>query len=218
MLSDSGRREEALAAAQEAVGIYRATGRPRPDAFLPDLAMSLNNLANRLSDFGPAGGGAGRRRRRRSHSTAQLAQARPDAFLPELWPMSLNNLANMLSDLGPAGGGAGRGAGGGRHPPRNWPAARPDAFLPDLAVSCGTRGAVLIGMGRQSEAAASFAQGIRALTPLFQKTPTAFAELMNKLCANYLQAMQQAKADPDTVLLAPVQEVFEKLKKNQPKK
>ena len=42
-LADLGRREEALAAIEEAASIYRELARARPDAFRPDLAMSLNN-------------------------------------------------------------------------------------------------------------------------------------------------------------------------------
>ena len=52
MLSALGRREAALQAAEEAVALYRELARARPDAFTPDLAMSLNNLANMLSDLG----------------------------------------------------------------------------------------------------------------------------------------------------------------------
>jgi len=51
-MPDGGRREEALAAAQEAADLYRALARARPEAFTPNLAMSLNNLANRLSELG----------------------------------------------------------------------------------------------------------------------------------------------------------------------
>ena len=51
-LSGLGRREEALAAIEEAVAAYRELARGRPDAFLPDLAMSLNNQSNRLSGLG----------------------------------------------------------------------------------------------------------------------------------------------------------------------
>jgi hypothetical protein len=40
MLSELGRREEALAKAQEAVRIREQLAQSRPDAFLPDLAMS----------------------------------------------------------------------------------------------------------------------------------------------------------------------------------
>ena len=70
----------------------------RPDAFLPDLAASLNNLGNRLSELG-----------RREDALAvtreaveicrRLAADRPDAFLPDL-AMSLNNLGKYLSELG----------------------------------------------------------------------------------------------------------------------
>ena len=108
LLSDLGRREEALAASQEAVDLYRQLAAARPDAFLPDLAMSLNNLGIRLSDLG---------RREEALAASQeavdiyrrLAAARPDAFLPDL-AMSLNNLANCS----PTSGGA----------RRRWPPAR----------------------------------------------------------------------------------------------
>jgi hypothetical protein len=50
-LSKLGHREDALAAAQEAVDIYRSLGASRPDAFLPDLAGLLGNLGNLLSAF-----------------------------------------------------------------------------------------------------------------------------------------------------------------------
>jgi tetratricopeptide (TPR) repeat protein len=82
---------------QEAVDIYRRLAAAHPDAFLPDLAMSLP-LGGRLSDLG---------RREEALAAAQeavdiyrrLAAARPDAFLPDL-AMSLSNLGGRLSDLG----------------------------------------------------------------------------------------------------------------------
>jgi hypothetical protein len=46
-LADLGWREEALAAIEEVSGIYRELAAARPDAFRPDLAMSLNNLSAR---------------------------------------------------------------------------------------------------------------------------------------------------------------------------
>ena len=48
LLSELGRREEALAAIEEALTIHRPLAQA-PDAFLPDLASSLNNLADCLS-------------------------------------------------------------------------------------------------------------------------------------------------------------------------
>ncbi|MGO8883313.1 MAG: hypothetical protein ACLQI7_06365, partial [Streptosporangiaceae bacterium] len=51
-LGELGRREEALAAVEEAVTIRRQLAAARPDAFLPALAASLNNQSNRLADLG----------------------------------------------------------------------------------------------------------------------------------------------------------------------
>ena len=47
-----GQRENAHAATQEAVTLCRTLAAQRPDAFNPNLASSLNNLANRLSELG----------------------------------------------------------------------------------------------------------------------------------------------------------------------
>ena len=82
-LGDLGRREEALAAIEEAVTIRRQLAGARPDAFLPDLAMALNNQSIRVGDPG-----------RQVEALAaveeavtiyrQLAGARPAAFLADL--------------------------------------------------------------------------------------------------------------------------------------
>ena len=96
-LADLGRREEALAAVEEAVTIRRQLAQDRPDAFLPDLAGTLNNQSVCLADLG-----------RREEALAaveeaadicrQLAQDRPAAFLSVLATV-LNNLADMSSLL-----------------------------------------------------------------------------------------------------------------------
>ena len=44
-----GRREDALKASQEAVDIYRALAKDRPDAFLPDLATSISVMSDVLA-------------------------------------------------------------------------------------------------------------------------------------------------------------------------
>jgi tetratricopeptide (TPR) repeat protein len=88
----------ALASAEEAVQLYRALAAARPDAFTPDLAMSLNNLAKILSDLG---------QREKALAAAEeavrlyrvLAAARPDAFTPGL-AMSLSVLGDTLEALG----------------------------------------------------------------------------------------------------------------------
>ena len=57
MLSALGRREEALEAADEALRIRRQLAAQRPDAFLPDLAMSLGvkgTVLQKMEDLGGA--------------------------------------------------------------------------------------------------------------------------------------------------------------------
>src|ERR1039457_2263358 len=97
-LSELGRREEALAAIEEAVTAYRALAQARPDAFLPDLATSLNNQSGRLADLG-----------RREEALAAieeavttyraLAQAPPVVFASR-YASSLKAQAALLSELG----------------------------------------------------------------------------------------------------------------------
>jgi tetratricopeptide (TPR) repeat protein len=50
-LADLGRREEALAAIEQATGIYRQLAETSPDKFVPSFAASLNNLADTLSSL-----------------------------------------------------------------------------------------------------------------------------------------------------------------------
>ncbi|TCO76520.1 tetratricopeptide repeat protein, partial [Plasticicumulans lactativorans] len=88
----------ALEAAREAVSLYRALAASRPDAFTPDLAGSLNNLASFLSDLGQREAALEAAREAVSLYRA-LAASRPDAFTPDL-AASLNNLALRLSALG----------------------------------------------------------------------------------------------------------------------
>jgi hypothetical protein len=55
MLNQLGRSREALTAAGEAVAIYRDLASQRPDAFRPDLAISLSAYANCLDALGWSG-------------------------------------------------------------------------------------------------------------------------------------------------------------------
>ena len=159
-LADLGRREDALAAIEEATGLRRELAAARPDAFTPDLAGSLNNLSNRLADLG-----------RREDALAaieeatglrrELAAARPDAFTPDL-AMSLNNLSVRLADLGRREDAlaAIEEATGLR---RELAAARPDAFGPNLATSLNNLSLRLADLGRREDALAAIeeATGLR---------------------------------------------------------
>lgn len=94
-LAASGRRDEALETAREATNLYRTLAEHNPAAYTPELATSLNNLANSQAENG---------QQHEALKTAQeavtirkkLAEQNPAAYNPDL-ATSLNNLAILLS-------------------------------------------------------------------------------------------------------------------------
>ena len=70
-------------------------------AFLPDLAMALNNLGICSARWG-GGGRRWPRPRRPSTLRRVLADGQPGAYLPDL-AAALNNLGNRYSELGRRG-------------------------------------------------------------------------------------------------------------------
>jgi tetratricopeptide (TPR) repeat protein len=78
-LSALGRREEALAAAQEAADIYRKLADKNPQAFLPDLARSLGVYGNTLQGLERYGEAAGAFHEGLVH-LAPFFQKHPQAF------------------------------------------------------------------------------------------------------------------------------------------
>ncbi|WP_217427409.1 tetratricopeptide repeat protein, partial [Sphaerotilus uruguayifluvii] len=99
-LSALGQREEALAAAREAVEIYRELARQRPDAFRPNLAVALNNVANFLSALGQREEALAAAREA-VEIRRELARQRPDAFCPDL-ATSLAVMGLRLEESGAA--------------------------------------------------------------------------------------------------------------------
>ncbi len=204
-LSALGRREEALAAAQEAADLYRQLAQAQPQAFLPALAMSLNNLGAMLSALG---------RREEALAAAQeaadlyrgLAHAQPQAFLPDL-AGSLNNLGAMLSDLGrreEALAATQEAA----DLYRQLAQAQPQAFLTYLAISLNNLGDRLAEMRRPAEALAAYAEAVRTLAPFFLRLPAAFADRMDYMVRDYLAACEAAGQEPDEALIRSIQEAL----------
>ena len=214
VLSELSRREEALAQVEGAVRLRRQLALAQPDIFLSDLAASLNNIATMLSDLGRHDE-ALLKAKEAVRLYGELAQARPDAFLPNL-AGSVNNLANRLKDLGRAEEALAQAEEAVRLR-QQLARVHPDAFLADLATSFGARGVILNRMQKYPEAATSFAEGIQTLTPLFLKIPAAFADLIGRLIENYIQVCELGKVEVDKNLLAPVQEVYQKLNLNPAK-
>jgi tetratricopeptide (TPR) repeat protein len=170
-LSALGRHEEALEATAEAVAIYRALAKDRPDAFLTDLAASLNNMGAMLSALD--------RREEALEATAEAmaiyrtpAKDRPDAFLPYL-AASLNNMGLMISALGRREE-ALEATAEAVAIYRALAKDRPDAFLPDLAVSLNNMGGDLSALGRREEALEATAEAVTIRRALAKDRPDAF--------------------------------------------
>ena len=170
-LAGLGRREEALAAIQEAADTLRELAGARPDAFRPDLAMALNNLSAHLA-------GLGRREealaaiQEAADTYRELAGARPDAFRPDL-AMALNNLSAHLAGLGrreEALAAIQEAA----DTYRELAGARPDAFRPDLAMALNNLAAHLAGLGRREEALAASQEAADTYRELAGARPDAF--------------------------------------------
>jgi len=86
MLSDLGRREEALAASQEAVAIRRRLAERSPDAFLPDLARSIGVMSEVLAALD------------RHREAAQAATQALEILAPfvERYPRTYRDLARTI--------------------------------------------------------------------------------------------------------------------------
>jgi tetratricopeptide (TPR) repeat protein len=166
-----GRREEALAPAQEAVTIGRRLAKDSPAAYLPDLASALNKLGAFLSEVG---------RREEALAPAQeavtigyrLAEANPAAYLPDL-AGALNNLQLCLSGVGrreealvPAREAVTIG--------RMLAEANPAAYLPDLAGILNNLGSRLSDVGLFEEALAPTRESVTIRRMLAEANPAAY--------------------------------------------
>jgi tetratricopeptide (TPR) repeat protein len=212
-LSALGRRAEALEAAQEAVDLYRRLAAQHPDAFLPYLATSLNNLGIRLSALG--------RRAEALEATQEaveirrrLAAQRPDAFLPDL-ASSLNNLGNRLSALGRLEE-ALLAAQESVKIRRQLARQNPDAFLPYLANSLNSLSNVLFALDRQEEALQAAQEAVEIRRRLARQYPEAFLPDLAESLGAYGKALlglgraleaREAFAEGLRILLPFVQEI-----------
>ncbi len=183
-LYNPGCREEALAITKEdadirrAVALHRRLAETQPDAFLPGLAMSLNNLGERLSVLG-RWEEALEASQEATDIGRRLAEGRPDAFLPDL-ARSLNNLGAMFSHLG-RGEEALAATQEAVDIRRRLAEARPEAFLPDLAVSLSNLGDDLFNFGRREEALAAGQGAVDIQRRLAESRPDVLPDLAMSL-------------------------------------
>ncbi|MEV0188296.1 tetratricopeptide repeat protein, partial [Kitasatospora purpeofusca] len=151
-------------------GHHRALAGADPDAHLPDLASSLNNLSIRLGDAG---------RREEGLTAVQeavrirrtLAGANPDAHLPDL-AGALNNLSVRLSDAGRREESLAAVQEATGH---YWvlAEANPDAYLSDLAKALSNLSVQLGDAGRREEGLTAVQEAVRIRRTLAGANPDA---------------------------------------------
>jgi len=155
----------------EIAGILRPLAQANPDAYLPDLAASLNNLGLRLAEVGQRQAALARAQEA-ADTYRQLADASPDAYLPHL-AASLTNLGLRLADAGQRQAAL---------PPaqeavtilRQLTDANPDAYLPDLATALTNLGVSLAETGQRQAALASAQEAADTYRQLAQASPDAY--------------------------------------------
>ena len=165
-----GRREEALAASEEAVRICRGLGQDPPDAVLSELATALTNKSNCLSSLGRL-----EEALTASEEAVRIYQRLADSdrtkFLPNL-AMALNNQSSRLWEL--------------RRPEEALAAieeagliyqrlAEADPMrLPDLASALHNQSIYLSALGLHVEALAAIEKAVTIRRDLAQISPDAF--------------------------------------------
>ncbi|GLW20022.1 hypothetical protein Mame01_00650 [Microbispora amethystogenes] len=157
-LSYAGLHTRALAEGHQAVGLWRRLAALNPDAYLPDLADSLNNYAVLLAEVGrraeavPVSEEAVRLRR-------ELAEVKRDAHLPHLAD-SLTNHATRLAEVGRRAEAVAVSEEAVRLR-RELAAVKRDAHLPDLAMSLTNHANRLADVGRRAEAVPLSEEAVR---------------------------------------------------------
>ena len=170
-LSQLGKPEDALAAAEEAVAHYRALVATRSDAFTPALAGSLNSLAYILSDLGRREEALDAAEEAVTHYRA-LAEARPDAYTLA-FATSLDTLASRQSDLGRREDALATAEEAIAHY-RALAAARPDAFTPALANSLDNLAKTLSQFGGREDALVAAEEAVTHYRAFAEARPDAY--------------------------------------------
>ena len=169
--ADMEQMAEVLKHARDGVQSYRVLAEASPQAYTPNLAMSLNNLAAFLSEVGERNE-ALEAARKAVELYRGLAEASPQAYAPDL-AMSLNNLANRFSAVGKRIEAleAAREAVRLR---RALAEASPQAYAPDLAASFNNLANILSEVGKVNDALEAAREAVELYRGLAEASPAAY--------------------------------------------
>ncbi|MFJ5899799.1 tetratricopeptide repeat protein, partial [Streptomyces sp. NPDC093064] len=199
----AGDRQAALASVIEAVDHYRALAEASPAAYLPDLAMSLNNLSVLQGEAGGRQGALASVIEAVDHYRA-LAEASPAVYLPN-FAGSLNNLAIHQSKTGDRQG-ALASVIEAVEIRRTLAEASPAAYLPDLATSLNNLSNRQGETGDRQGALASVIEAVDHYRALAEASPVAYLpDLATSL--NNLSVLQGETGDRQGALASVIEAV-----------
>ncbi|MCX4091965.1 tetratricopeptide repeat protein [Nocardia sp. alder85J] len=170
-LGTLGRHEEGLAAATEAVDLYRALAADDPGTYLPDLAAGLNNLAVPLGEMDRREEGL-RGATEAVDIYRTLAADDPDAYLPKV-AMSVSNLVVDLRDAHQRDKRL-AAATEAVDLYRKLAADDPGTYLPDLAAGLNNLAVPLSETGRRAEGLGAATEAVELYRKLAADNPDAY--------------------------------------------
>ena len=136
-LQDNNQFADSQCVYEEVLEKYRKLGKSTPEAYLPDVAATLNNLGNLHSVTGKHGD-AEKEYGEALEKYRKLAESTPEAYLPYV-ATTLNNLGNLHSDTGKHGD-AEKEYGEALEKYRKLAESTPEAYLPDVAMTLNNLG------------------------------------------------------------------------------
>jgi Tfp pilus assembly protein PilF len=150
---------------------YRNRAESSPEAYLPDVAMTLNNLGNLHSDTGKHGD-AEKEYKEALEKYRQLAEASPEAYLPDV-AGTLNNLGNLHQTTGKHGE-AEEEFGEALEIWRQLAESSPEAYLPDVAMTLNNLGILHRVTGKHGEAEKEYGEALEKYRQLAESSPEAY--------------------------------------------
>ena len=166
---------------REGLETYRKLAEADPGAYLPDVAMTSNNLANLLNDTGRMQEAEGLYREGQE-IYRKLAEANPGAYLPYV-AGTCNNLAALLNDTGRMQEAEGLYREG-LEIYRKLAEANPGAYLPDVANTSNNLANLLKNTGRMQEAEGLYREGLEIYRKLAEANPDAYLPKVAYTCNN----------------------------------
>jgi tetratricopeptide (TPR) repeat protein len=174
-LARTGRRDEALAASEQALQLFEHLAEAQPERYLPEVARTLLNHSNQLQAIGRARE-AVFAAARSTEIREKLVQAHPETYLAD-YARSLKVLAARFSQFG--------GHEAALEPieasVRNWRLLverRGDAFLPEYADALNSLSVILGDLDRPAEALEPIALAVDIRRRLTESHPDAYRDLL----------------------------------------